>query len=163
MHNQADVETHADRPEVGVFRLIELVELQRRMRRIQLEIEGRGLDCLLLVAVELRRLVKEKFRHGAIITRATAENLKNSGGISPMRGRPGGTRPHRSTKCGRISASLPLENLRVAGRAFAGAYRRRVERLDHRLVLRQAVRALNDQVVCGDHGQFVVAGDHGIE
>jgi hypothetical protein len=45
---------------VGVFCLVELVELQRWMSRIQLEIEGRGLDCLLLVARELGEAVRKR-------------------------------------------------------------------------------------------------------
>jgi hypothetical protein len=60
VHNQADVETHANRPEVGVFRFIELVELQRGMSRIQLEIEGRGLYRLLFVAGEFGKAVSER-------------------------------------------------------------------------------------------------------
>ena len=60
VHNQPNVETHANRPEVGVFRLVKLVELQRRMSRVQLEIEGRGLDCLLLVAGEPGEAVRKR-------------------------------------------------------------------------------------------------------
>ena len=48
------------RPELWAFRLVNLVELQRRMSRVQLEIEGRGLDRLLLVAAELSETVGER-------------------------------------------------------------------------------------------------------
>jgi hypothetical protein len=60
VHNQPDVETHSDRPEVRVFRLVKLVELQRRMSRVQLEIEGCGLHCLLLLAVEFGEAVRKR-------------------------------------------------------------------------------------------------------
>ena len=38
------------RPEVLVLRLVELVELHARVGRVHLQVEGRGLDGLLLVA-----------------------------------------------------------------------------------------------------------------
>jgi hypothetical protein len=60
VHNQPNVEAHADRPEVGIFRLVNLVKLQRRMSRVQLEIEGRGLDSFLLVAAEPGEAVRER-------------------------------------------------------------------------------------------------------
>ena len=50
MDDQPYVVTHADGPEVGVPGLVELVELQSRVSRVHLQIEGRGLGRFLLVA-----------------------------------------------------------------------------------------------------------------
>ena len=50
VHDQPDVATDPNRPEVLVLRPIDLMQLQPRMRRVHLQVERRGLDCLLLVA-----------------------------------------------------------------------------------------------------------------
>ena len=51
---------HSHRPEALVYRPIERVEAEPRRRRIDLEIEGRRLDGLLLVAGEAREAVGER-------------------------------------------------------------------------------------------------------
>jgi len=50
MHDESDVGVDTHRPEVPVARLVELVELQPGMSRIELKIESGGFDGLLLVA-----------------------------------------------------------------------------------------------------------------
>ena len=50
VHDQADVAGHANRPEVLVFGLIQLVEAQARMGRVQLQVKGGHLRGLLFVA-----------------------------------------------------------------------------------------------------------------
>lgn len=52
MHDQPDVAIHSNRPESAILRLIELVELQTRLSRVQLEVEGRRLYGFLLIARE---------------------------------------------------------------------------------------------------------------
>lgn len=52
MDYHPDVERNADRPEVVVFGLFELVKLETRVGRVELEIEGGGLDSFLLVGSE---------------------------------------------------------------------------------------------------------------
>ena len=59
MNDQPDIAAHPNRPKPVIFRAIELMELQSRMSRVQLEIEGRGLDRLLLVAGELGQAVRK--------------------------------------------------------------------------------------------------------
>ena len=46
-----DVRARSHRPEIFIPRLVEAVEAHARIRRVHLEVEGRGLDRLLLVAV----------------------------------------------------------------------------------------------------------------
>src|SRR5260370_35429379 len=53
MNDQPDVAAHPNRPKPVIFRAIELMELQSWMSRVQLEIEGRSLDGLLLLASQL--------------------------------------------------------------------------------------------------------------
>ena len=48
--NKPDIFTHANRREIRIPRLVEFMELQAGMRRIQLKIERRGLDSFLFVA-----------------------------------------------------------------------------------------------------------------
>jgi len=60
VHDQPDVATHPDRPESAILGLFELVELQARMRRIQLEIESCGLYGLLFVASKPGEAFRER-------------------------------------------------------------------------------------------------------
>ena len=53
VHDQSNVEAHANRPEPWIFRLVELVELQSRMGRVLSGDRRPGLHGLLLVAGEL--------------------------------------------------------------------------------------------------------------
>ena len=48
--DQPDVAADTDRPEVLVLCLVELVELHARVGRVHLQVKGRGLDGLLLLA-----------------------------------------------------------------------------------------------------------------
>ena len=48
--DKPNVATDPNRPEIRVFSPIQLVKLHTRMGRIQLQIEGGGLDRLLLLA-----------------------------------------------------------------------------------------------------------------
>ena len=48
MDDDSDIFIDADRPEIRVLGLRQLVELQSRLRRIHLEVESRGLGSLLL-------------------------------------------------------------------------------------------------------------------
>ena len=57
--DQPDVATDPNGPEVLVFRPIDLVQLQPRMRRVHLQVERRRLDRLLLVAGQLGEAVGE--------------------------------------------------------------------------------------------------------
>ena len=50
VNDQPDVSTDAHRPEVPVPRLVELVKLHPRVGGVELEIERRRLDRLLLIA-----------------------------------------------------------------------------------------------------------------
>ena len=50
--DDADVHIHPHRPEVLVSRLVELVETQAWTGRVHLQVECRGLDCLLFVTVQ---------------------------------------------------------------------------------------------------------------
>ena len=50
MHDEPNISTDADRPEVHVFRTIELMKLEARVSRIKLQIERGSLDRLLLFA-----------------------------------------------------------------------------------------------------------------
>ena len=59
MHDQADVAADAHRPEVLVPRVIQLVEAQSGIGRIDLKVERRGLDRLLLVARQAGEAVGE--------------------------------------------------------------------------------------------------------
>ena len=57
--DQPDVAADPHRPEVLVLRLVELVELQPGLRRVDLQVEGRRLDGLLLVAGQAGEAVGE--------------------------------------------------------------------------------------------------------
>ena len=69
VHDQPDVAVHPHGPEVPVPDLIELVKAQSRLRRIELEVEGRRLDRLLLVAGEAREAIGERVRYAEIHVR----------------------------------------------------------------------------------------------
>ena len=57
--DEPDIEIAADRPEVLVLGLVEAVELQAGVGRIELKVEGRGLGGLLLVAGEFGEALGE--------------------------------------------------------------------------------------------------------
>ena len=59
MHDHSDVAADADRPEIRVSCLAKFVELQPRLSRIQLEVEGGDLHSLLLVTGQLGEAVGE--------------------------------------------------------------------------------------------------------
>jgi hypothetical protein len=59
MHDQADVAAGPYRPEALVLRLIEPVEAQAGIRRIELQIERRRLHSLLLVAGQASQAIRE--------------------------------------------------------------------------------------------------------
>ena len=63
VNDQPDIQAHPHRPEVGIFGLVELVELEPRLRRVQLEIEGRRLHRLLLIAGKLGEAVRKRIRN----------------------------------------------------------------------------------------------------
>ena len=56
MDDQSDVGIHAQRPKLGISGFVELVKLQAGMGGVELDVEGGGLDGLLLVRVSLARL-----------------------------------------------------------------------------------------------------------
>lgn len=60
MHDQPNVAIDADRPEVLVLRPVELVEAHPRTGRVQLQVERRRLDGLLLVAGESSETARER-------------------------------------------------------------------------------------------------------
>ena len=62
VHDDPDVAAHAHRPEVFVFRPVELVELEPRMSRVHLQVEGRGLHGLLIVVGQLVQAARERVR-----------------------------------------------------------------------------------------------------
>jgi len=57
MHDQPDIAVYPNRPESAVLGLVEPMELQTRMSRVQLEIERCRLDGFLLIARQLRKAV----------------------------------------------------------------------------------------------------------
>ena len=57
--DQPDVAAHAHRPEVLVPRPIQLVQTQARLRRVQLQVEGRGFHRFLLVVGQAGQAVGE--------------------------------------------------------------------------------------------------------
>ena len=59
MDDHADVPADSHRPKVRVLRPVELVEAHTRIGRIELEIEGRGFDRLLLLTGQLGQVVGE--------------------------------------------------------------------------------------------------------
>ena len=61
MDYQPDIATDPNRPEVLVLRLIELMETHSRVGRVDLQIEGRRLDGLLLIAGQSSKTVSECF------------------------------------------------------------------------------------------------------
>src|SRR5665213_18869 len=72
VNDQPDVCIYPDRPEPPIFGLVQLVELQTRMRRIQLKIEGRSLYGLLLLTRQSgeaagERVCDAKFHCGGIL------------------------------------------------------------------------------------------------
>src|SRR3972149_2345303 len=50
MDNYPEVTADPHRPEVLVFRIVELVELHARIGRVQLQVKGSSLYCLLLLS-----------------------------------------------------------------------------------------------------------------
>ena len=77
MDYEPDVPTDSYRPEVLVPRLVELVELHARVRWIDLEIEGRGLGGLLLVAhqpgeARCKRVGDSELHHSTLNTFMTS-------------------------------------------------------------------------------------------
>ena len=60
MHDQANMARRENRPKPSIFRLFELVELETRMRRVQLEVERCGLHELLLFPAEAGKVVRER-------------------------------------------------------------------------------------------------------
>ena len=44
VHDDAEVAVHPDRPEMGVRELLDAMELKARCRRVDLQVEGRGLE-----------------------------------------------------------------------------------------------------------------------
>ena len=59
MNDQPDVAVHPHRPEVLVLRLVELVEAHAGIGRVELQVERRRLDGLLLVAGQSGEAVGE--------------------------------------------------------------------------------------------------------
>ena len=57
--DEAQVAADAHRPEVFVLRLVEPVELHAGVGRVELEVEGGGLDGLLLVSGQARKTARE--------------------------------------------------------------------------------------------------------
>lgn len=51
-YDQPEIPTHPHRPKVLILRLVQLVKFHARIGRVHLEIKGRGLHGLLLVAGE---------------------------------------------------------------------------------------------------------------
>ena len=56
VYDQPQVAIHPNRPEPAILGLIELVELQTRLSRVQLEVEGGCLYGFLLIALSFARL-----------------------------------------------------------------------------------------------------------
>src|SRR5205085_2553360 len=63
VNDQTNVSTHADGPEIRVFRFCKFVKLQTRMTWIQLEIKCRSLDGFLLLACDPGEAVGERIRN----------------------------------------------------------------------------------------------------
>jgi hypothetical protein len=59
VNNQPEIAADPHRPEALVLRLVQLVELHARTGRIHLQIEGRGLDELMLFACKSGEAVGE--------------------------------------------------------------------------------------------------------
>lgn len=59
MNDQPDIATDPYRPEVGILGAVELVKAHAGVGRVYLQIEGRGLDHLLLFAGQLGEAVGE--------------------------------------------------------------------------------------------------------
>jgi hypothetical protein len=59
VHDEAQVAPHSGRPEVPVFRVFEPVQLHARIRRVHLQVKGRGFDELLLLAGQAGKAVGE--------------------------------------------------------------------------------------------------------
>src|ERR1019366_1786026 len=59
MHNQSDGSAYANRPEIVILRLVQLVEMQARMSRIHLKVKSCSLDGLLLFAIQFGEAVGE--------------------------------------------------------------------------------------------------------
>ena len=72
MHDQADVPADPDRPEVPILCPIQLVKRVPGPRRIHLQIEGRGLHGLLLVARQLGEAPGEGISNTELHSRLTA-------------------------------------------------------------------------------------------
>src|SRR5262245_31673873 len=90
------------RPEALVLRFVQFVEAETRRRRIHLEVEGRRLDCLLLVAGQPRETVGEcvgdEERHSAGSCRSESSSMSMSSGWTQM------TRPFCQVAMGLPSA-----------------------------------------------------------
>ena len=59
MDDDPDVRARPHGPEVFIPRLVEAVEVHARIRRVHLEVESRGLDRLLLLAVQSGEAIRE--------------------------------------------------------------------------------------------------------
>jgi hypothetical protein len=59
MHDQPQIQADTGGPEAAVLRFMHVVDLQARLGRVHLEIEGGGLDGFLLVAGKARQAVGE--------------------------------------------------------------------------------------------------------
>ena len=70
VHYHADVTADSDRPEIRVLRSVELVEAHAGTGRIELKVEGRGLDRLLLLASQLGQAVCEGIGDAELHVRA---------------------------------------------------------------------------------------------
>src|SRR5712691_8451337 len=70
VHDQSNVEADANRPEPWIFRLVELVELQSRMGRVYLEIEGRVFTAFCASPVSLARVCPGRFYRFSITLRS---------------------------------------------------------------------------------------------
>src|SRR5260370_14401171 len=62
VHDEPQIEVHPHRPKVLVLGLVQLVKAKARLIGIELQIEGRGLHGLLLVAAQAREAVGEGVR-----------------------------------------------------------------------------------------------------
>jgi hypothetical protein len=70
VHDQANVAADAHGPEIPVPRLVQPVQAHAGIGRVELQVEGRGLDRALLVAGEARQAIGEgvgdaEFHHGS--------------------------------------------------------------------------------------------------
>ena len=59
MYNEAEIEVYPRGPEIAILGFLDSMELQARLRRIQLEVEGRVLHSFLLLAGKAAETVGE--------------------------------------------------------------------------------------------------------